>query len=86
VARAWFDGRRNHGQRVFFKGASDVTRGVRPAQRVASSIRRCAGNRANEQAESNRAERLGCPVHSCVDRRRLMGPDRLLQTHHGRWP
>jgi hypothetical protein len=45
------------------KGASDVKRAVRLAQRVASSKRFRAGTRANEHSESSRRERLGCPAH-----------------------
>src|SRR5208283_2904460 len=45
------------------KGASDVKRAVRLAQRVASSIRSRGGIRANEHGESSRRERLGCPAH-----------------------
>ncbi len=45
------------------KGASDVKRAVRLAQRVASSIRSRAGTRTNEHSESSRRERLGCPAH-----------------------
>ena len=45
------------------KGASDVKRAVPTPQRVASSIRRCAGTRANERSQSNRREWLGCPAH-----------------------
>ena len=45
------------------KGASDVKRAVRLAQRVTSSIRSRGGTRANEHGESSRRERLGCPAH-----------------------
>ena len=48
---------------LLLKGASDVKRAVRLAQRVASSIRSRAGTRANEHSESSHRERLGCPAH-----------------------
>jgi hypothetical protein len=59
------------------RGASDVKRAVRLAQRVASSIRRWAGTRANEPSESSRRERRGCPAHPGAESRLLQRPDRL---------
>jgi hypothetical protein len=68
------------------QGASDGKRAVRLARRVAPSIRRWAGISANEQGDSRRRERLGCPAHAGVDRRRLERPARLSQADHGPRP
>lgn len=64
VARTLFEELMNRGRRLFNQERAIGSHIAFPlAQRVTAPIRPWAATRANEQSESNRRVRLGCPAH-----------------------
>ena len=65
MARVLFDGLRNHGQRVFVKGASDVRRlkHFRFVQRVTKRGASTTGAGVPVEVSCIRRMEQGCPAH-----------------------